>query len=142
MELATKSAEVLPAVSPFAGTLEFDARQFGAVLDASEPDTIFSAFLETTPELIVDRRRSDLYRTLTQSLARATELQVTQAPDRLQFAVLSVYCGEDFHRLPALAEMWNEVVQGASLKELMKAWTPEIWSALEPGEVDAAVADV
>lgn len=142
MELVSKSAEVLPAVSAFAGTLELDARQFGAVLDASEPDTIFSAFLETTPELIVDRRRSDLYRTLTQSLARATELQVTQAPDRLQFAVLSVYCGEDFHRLPALAEMWNEVAQGASLKELMKSWTPEIWSALDPREVDAAVSDV
>ncbi|CAJ0686504.1 hypothetical protein R82526_02826 [Ralstonia mannitolilytica] len=32
--------------------------------------------------------------------------------------------------------------QGASLKELMKSWTPEIWSALDPGEVDAAVSDV
>ena len=142
MALATKSAEVLPAASPFAGTLELDSGQFGAVLDASEPDTIFSAFLETTPELTADRRRSDLYRTLTQALVRATELHVTQAPDRLQFAVLSVYCGEDFHRLPALAATWHEVAQEASLKELMKAWTPEIWSALEPREVDAAVSDV
>lgn len=67
---------------------------------------------------------------------------MTQAPDRLQFAVLSVYCGEDFYRSPALAATWHEVAQGANLKELMKAWSPEIWKALEPREVDAAVSDV
>lgn len=139
--LAVKPIGAEPVVSPLDGTLEFDAHQFGAILDASEPDTIFSALSETTPELIADRRRSDLYQTLTQALAHATELHVTQAPDRLQFAVLSVYSGGDFYRLPVLAETWNEVAQGASLKERMKAWSPEIWKALEPREVDTAASD-
>ncbi|MCT7318769.1 DUF4123 domain-containing protein [Ralstonia sp. CHL-2022] len=142
MDLIIGPIEVKPALTPFAGTLELDAHQFGAVLDASEPDTIFSALSETTPELITGRRRSNLYRALTQALASATGLNVTQAPDRLQFVVLSVYCGEDFFRSPGLAATWHEVAQGASLKELMKAWPPEIWKALEPREVDAAVSDV
>lgn len=142
MDLGIKPVDAEPAVSPFGGTLELDARQFGVVLDASEPDTIFSALTETTPELIVDRRRSELYRTLTQALTHATKLHVTQAPDRLQFAVLSVYSGEDFYRLPALAGTWSEVAQGASLKGLMKDWPPEIWSALEPREVGAEASGV
>ncbi|MDB0511937.1 DUF4123 domain-containing protein [Ralstonia solanacearum] len=128
---------------PLPEILELDAKQFAAVLDASEPDTVFSALQETTPELVPDGvRRSELHRQITQALGQATALQVTQAPDRLQFVVLSLQCGEEFYRHPVLAQTWAEVAQGAGLEALMQQWPAEVWEAFAPVEADIGALGV
>lgn len=128
---------------PLPEILELDAKQFGAVLDASEPDTVFSVLEESMPELVSDgRRRSELHRQIAQALGQATALQVTRAPDRQQFVALSLQCGEQFYRQPVLAQTWAEVARGAGLEVLVQQWSAEIWEALTPSGADVGVLSV
>ncbi|CBJ34482.1 conserved hypothethical protein (plasmid) [Ralstonia solanacearum PSI07] len=143
LDLRVKSAMPGQPATPPPEILELDAMQFSAVLDASEPDTVFNALKESTPEFVRDGvRRSDLHQQIAQALGRATALHVTQTPDRLQFVVLSLQCGELFFQQSALAQTWAEVAQGARLETLMKLWPAEIWEALAPGETDAGALGI
>ncbi len=112
--------------------LELNAGQFASILDAAEADGLFLQLLETVPQLVPKTGRAQFHRHLEAVLTAATELHVTGNPDRLQFVVLSLTCGDGFHKHPDLVVTWAAVrEQQASLTALMKHWSDELWTALE-----------
>ncbi|QNK67115.1 DUF4123 domain-containing protein [Variovorax sp. PAMC26660] len=111
--------------------LELDALQFSSLINAAEADGIFAQLLETVAQLVPRTGRALFHRQLQGTLGHATDLGVTGNPDRLQFVVLSLTCGEDFYKHPALSDTWQSVAQGASLTALMKDWSDVLWNALE-----------
>lgn len=111
--------------------LELDTLQFASLLDAAEADGIFAQLLETVSQLVPQTSRSLFHRQLQRALEIATSLHVTGNPDRLQFVVLSLTCGEDFYKRPALSDTWRAVAQGARLTALMKDWSDDLWNTLE-----------
>lgn len=111
--------------------LELDATQFAALLDASEADGIFAQLLETVSQLVPQTGRAAFHQRLQRALEVATRLHVTGNPDRLQFVVLSLTCGDNFYQHPDLPDTWKAVAQGASLSSLMKGWSDALWKALE-----------
>lgn len=119
--------------------LELDASQFAAMLDASEPDTMFALLCDNTPELVPAEGRGDFRELLAAVLGRADQRQLTAANDRLQFIVLSLSCGGHFHDAAELQDMWCEIAQGqTTLVESMKRWSDTLWSRLQsspPGGV-------
>lgn len=111
--------------------LELDASQFASLLDAAEADGIFAQLLETVSQLVPRSGRALFHRQLRRTLEIATGLHVAGNPDRLQFVVLSLTCGEDFYKHPILADTWQAVAQGTSLTALMKNWSEDLWNVLE-----------
>lgn len=112
--------------------LHLTSQQFANMLDASEADTIFTLLLDKTPELVPAERRGEFHARLQRQLEVATTLAVTQHPDRLQFIVLSLTCGLVFYRNAGLLPTWMAIRdQGASLVELMKSWSDELWNELQ-----------
>ncbi|RIX78341.1 DUF4123 domain-containing protein [Acidovorax cavernicola] len=111
--------------------LELDAPQFAALLDASEADGIFAQLLETVSQLVPKTDRAAFHLRLQRALEAATRLHVAGNPDRLQFVVLSLTCGDDFYQHPDLSDTWKAVAQGTSLSSLMKGWSDDLWKALE-----------
>lgn len=111
--------------------LELDASQFATLLDASEADGIFAQLLETVSQLVPQTDRAAFHQRLQRALAVATRLHVAGNPDRLQFVVLSLTCGDDFYQHPDLSDTWKTVAQGSSLSGLMKGWSDALWKALE-----------
>ncbi|WP_341890729.1 DUF4123 domain-containing protein [Variovorax sp. YR752] len=111
--------------------LELDASQFAALLDASEADGIFAQLLETVSQLVPQTGRAVFHQRLQCALEAATRLHVAGNPDRLQFVVLSLTCGDNFYQHPDLSDTWKAVAQGTSLSSLMKGWSDELWKALE-----------
>lgn len=111
--------------------LELDATQFAALLDSSEADGIFAQLLETVSQLVPQSGRAAFHQRLHRALEVATHLHVVGNPDRLQFVVLSLTCGDNFYQHPDLSDTWKAVAQGTSLSSLMKGWSDELWKALE-----------
>jgi Domain of unknown function (DUF4123) len=112
--------------------LNLTGKQFASMLDASEADGIFTLLLDKTPEVVPDRQRGQFHAQLRRHLATATALAVTQPPDRLQFVVLSLTCGEDFHRNAGLQSTWQAVRErSARLAELMESWSDDLWDSLQ-----------
>jgi hypothetical protein len=118
-------------VADTADHLELDALQFASLLDAAEADGIFAQLLETVSQLVPRTGRALFHRQLQRTLEIATSLHVAGNPDRLQFVVLSLTCGEDFYKHPDLAGTWQAVAQGTSLTALMKDWSDDLWNVLE-----------
>jgi len=114
--------------------LQLSNDQFARMLDASEPDIIFSLLLDKTSELVPATGRGDFRVTLQRILATATRFAVEQTPDRLQFVVLSLATGESFHAHPGLASTWLRVRErGASLTREMESWSDDLWAELDHG---------
>ena len=111
--------------------LELDASQFATLLDASEADGIFAQLLETVSQLVPQTGRAAFHQRLQRALDVASRLHVAGNPDRLQFMVLSLTCGDNFYQHPDLSDTWKAVAQGTSLSSLMKGWSDELWKALE-----------
>lgn len=111
--------------------LELDASQFASLLDAAEADSIFAQLVETVPQLVPPTGRASFHQRLQRGLAMATSLHVAGNPDRRQFIVLSLTCGDGFYKHPDLSDTWRAVAQGASLSVLMKDWSDDLWNALE-----------
>ena len=106
--------------------------QFASMLDASEADTIFSTLLDKTPEIVAKKHRGEFHARLQQHLDVATDRSVVQPADRLQFVVLGLTCGADFHRHPDLLPTWRSIQEStASLVELMKTWSDKLWGELQ-----------
>jgi len=102
------------------------------MLDASEANSIFMLLLQSTPELVAEHQRGAFHAKLSSYLGTATTMRVAQLPDRLQFVVLSLTCGANFYQHPDLDSTWIAVrEQGASLAELMKSWSDELWATIE-----------
>jgi hypothetical protein len=112
--------------------LELDARQFQKMLDASEPDTLFALLTETAPELIPAEQGGALHTQIAAHLADANRLGIVQAPDRLQFVILSLSCRKQFFEHPALSSTWLALREKkGSLSDLMEQWSEELWRELE-----------
>jgi hypothetical protein len=112
--------------------LELDATQFAAMLDASEPDTMFSLLCEHTPELVPDERRGEFRDVLASILARADQRQLEAANDRLQFIVLSLSCRDGFDDDAGLEETWRGIAQRkTTLVEAMASWSDAQWDRLQ-----------
>jgi hypothetical protein len=136
---ALKEQPKQSAVADEAEQLQLNAQQFAAMLDAAEADGVFMQLLDTTPELVPATQRGHFHQRLVKQLAQATERGVTQAPDRLQFVVLSLSCGDQFHQHAALQATWKAVSQdNARLSDVMATWDDALWDALSPKTEAAA----
>lgn len=124
-----------PALKPDPSEhLQLSNDQFARMLDASEPDIIFSLLLDKTSELVPATGRGDFRLALQRILATATRFAVKQTPDRLQFVVLSLATGESFHAHPGLAQTWLRIrEQGTSLTREMESWSDDLWAEIDHG---------
>ena len=118
--------------------LELDAQQFSAMLDASEPDTMFSLLLDNTPELVPQNTLGDFRTRLSQILATANTLRLTSPNDRWQFTVLSLSCKEEFHHHPDLQTTWKAMeLHGTKLEDEMKHWSDELWAEIQANHTES-----
>jgi len=107
-------------------------QQFASILDAGEADLVFSSLVDKTPEVVPKKHRGQFHSVLQTHLDAATRRFVVQPPDRLQFVVLCLTCGEQFDRHPDLEPTWKSVRESkASLVALMKTWSDQLWHELE-----------
>jgi len=112
--------------------LHFDIAQFRQVRNGSEADAIFKLLLEQTPSLVPASRRGYFHVDVSAVLETAGRYGVEALEDRLQFVVLSLSCGRDFHRLACLEETWSAVREGgARLSTRMASWDEAMWEQLE-----------
>lgn len=118
-------------------SLVISIEQFRSMQEAAEPDAMFMLLTQKAPELVPDVRRGEFHGRLEKGLGLASQLQVDGVTDRLQFLILYLSNGEDFHRLPELDSTWAALrVPGApGLTALMKQWPDSAWEALEAGRV-------
>lgn len=125
------SASIEPDNAPH---LQLGAAPFQRMMDESEPDIMFTLLMDKTSELVPDTDRGAFRGTLERILANATRYAVTQTPDRLQFVVLSLATGEDFHLNPRLEPTWRNIRErGASLKSQMAGWSDDLWTEIDHG---------
>ena len=126
---------VRPAPSPepdLGDRIQLSAAQFDALLNASEADALFTLLLDGTPELVPQAQRGQFHKRLCLFLNTAATYCVTAPRDQVQFAVLSLTCGESFHLHPQLAATWVAIRKnGSTLTEEMKSWTDALWATLE-----------
>lgn len=113
--------------------LHLSVVQFRALRAAAEPDAIFMMLCEQTPSLVPEARvRGDFHARITQILQTASRFNVQDLKSRLQFVVLSLSCGEDFHTLPELHSTWEGVRAGEFLLvDKMPLWGNAVWERLE-----------
>ncbi|KAB7772573.1 DUF4123 domain-containing protein [Xanthomonas maliensis] len=112
--------------------IRLTAAQFRALRSASDADAVFFLLLEQTPSLVPTQGRGQFHTRLCGFLQTAAAYRIHDIASRLQFAVLSLSCGEDFHQLPCLADTWAGVLAGDyTLAARMPLWGPEIWDQLE-----------
>ena len=115
-------------------TLRLDQAQFATMLDASEPDTMFSLLLENTPELVPHAQRGYFRDHLSLILARADTRSLDSPNDRLQFVVLSLSCGDRFDEHLGLLSTWAAIgQQKRTLVDEMKGWSDSLWEQLQGG---------
>ncbi|WP_269791097.1 DUF4123 domain-containing protein [Stenotrophomonas sp. Iso1] len=107
--------------------------QFRALRGNAEADGIFTLLWEQTPSLVpAAQMRGDFYFDLVRILKTATQFNVKDVKSRLQFAVLSLTSGVDFHTIPTLRTTWEGVGSGEYLLvDKMPLWGNAIWEQLE-----------
>lgn len=112
--------------------LHLSLEQFRTMQRAAEPDAIFMMLNQKTPELVPKTHLGALHGQICRVLCVADGYGVKTIKDRLQFVVLSLTCGEDFHTDAELQAMWRQILeQGASLSELMQGWSDALWQRLD-----------
>jgi len=106
--------------------------QFVFMLEASEPDNIFSLLCELSPELVPEKKRGDFHVKLKRILAMAQTKQIIDIQDQLQFTMLALSFGEGFHQHEILQDTWEKLnAQTDKLGNLIAGWPDDIWQALE-----------
>ena len=113
--------------------LHLSIAQFRSLRAAAEPDAIFMMLYEQTPSLVPEaRERGEFHGHIARILQTASGFGVQDAKSRLQFVVLSLSCGEDFHALPELQPTWDGVRAGEFLLvDKMPLWSNALWERLE-----------
>lgn len=125
-----------PLALSAASNLELSNGQFSAMLAASEPDTVFYLLLDNTPELVPKTERGNFRDQLQRVLGLANKFKLTTPNDRLQFSILSLSCGEDFHARAVLTPTWHAIAAGGSTLEAeMKKWTDAVWDDIQSAQV-------
>jgi hypothetical protein len=95
---------------------------------------MFALLVDKTSELVPATGRGAFRLQLQRVLDTATRFAVTQPPDRLQFVVLSLATGEDFHKHPGLQTTWRNIREsGASLQQEMTGWSDDLWAEIDHG---------
>jgi hypothetical protein len=118
-------------VAPEDRSIHLSPAQFAGLLRAAEPDAIFAQLLDVVSALVPASGRGDFRGRLDAMLQAADGYEIEGNPDRLQFVVLSLTCGERFHRHPLLQDMWKAVrAKTISLSAAMAQWAPSTWAAL------------
>lgn len=107
--------------------------QFREIRAGAEADGIFTLLWEQTPSLVPqEMQRGDFHLRLVRILQTASGFNVGDLKSRLQFAVLSLSCGEDFHTLSSLQPTWEGVRAGDYvLVDKMQLWGNGVWAELE-----------
>lgn len=114
--------------------LHLSDSQFKKMMDNSEPDIMFALLLDKTSELVPETLRGEFRARLQRILGKASSLYVKQPSDRLQFVVLSLASGENFHVHPGLQPTWRNIRErGASLKQEMASWSDDLWAEIDNG---------
>ncbi|WP_411834241.1 DUF4123 domain-containing protein [Pseudoxanthomonas mexicana] len=112
--------------------LRLSIEQFRRMQRAAEPDAVFLMLSQKTPEIVPQSEYGGFHARLCGLLDAADGFGVKAAKDRLQFVVLGLTCGEDFHAVPELQPTWRLVSgQGASLHDLMQGWSDSLWQRLD-----------
>ena len=113
-------------------SLRLDIGQFRHMRRRSEADAIFKLLVEQTPILVPVEERGKFHAELSTILDTADGYAVTELEDRLQFVVLALSCGSDFHRLSCLDDTWR-ALKGAQarLSTRMATWDDAMWQQLE-----------
>lgn len=115
-----------------ASAIDLSASQFAKQMRASEPDTHFCQLLETVPSLVPAMERGAFRDRIDTALLAADAHGVEDHPDRLQFVVLALTCGESFHQHPQLQPTWQALRERRStLAEAMTQWDATIWEQLK-----------
>lgn len=95
-------------------------------------NALYLALLDKTPELVPSDAGGAIHERLSRALRGADARGVSGPVDRLQFLVLALACGENFHRRPELADTWKAIREdGKTLQALMASWTQAQWEAVE-----------
>lgn len=114
-------------------TLNLRINQFREMQRACEADVMFTVLQDRVPELVPQDRLGVFHENLRAHLAVADHYGVHAIEDRIQFLVLSLSCGTEFHRNPRLLPTWEAVRKGTGLAECMQSWDDLIWLSLEQG---------
>lgn len=126
----TRTVRQFTAAAP-PRSLELNPAQYGAMLDAAEPDSMVLLLEESTPQLVPENAGAAFHDSLTQTLTAASGLHVSGTLDRLQFIVLALSLGKGFHCTPCLEPTWRAVSNGASLTDVVSRWEEDVWNILE-----------
>lgn len=119
--------------------LQLSDAQFQRRMALGEPDIMFTLLMDKTSELEPGSGRGAFRARLQRILATASQLTVAQTPDRLQFVVLSLACGENFHTHPGLQATWRNIRErGARLEQ---AWAPGVKTCGSRSTTDAGPRD-
>jgi hypothetical protein len=118
--------------------LHLTINQFRLVQRAAEADGVYLLLRERVPELVPRSDPGRFHARLQDYLDQASEYALTGAEDRLQFVVLSLSCGDSFHRHPSLAPAWRAVRAGSTLVGQMRLWDEASWAALQSGRAAPA----
>lgn len=114
--------------------LQLSDAQFQRRMALGEPDIMFTLLMDKTSELEPGSGRGAFRARLQRILATASQLTVAQTPDRLQFVVLSLACGENFHAHPGLQATWRNIRErGAQLEQAMGSWSEDLWVEIDNG---------
>lgn len=106
--------------------------QFRRMRRAAESDAMFAMLCKKAPEVVPAAHRGALHGRLQRFLRTADAFGVGDARDRLQFVVLSLTCGEEFHSAPELRSTWQAIADhGAALYQLMQSWDDALWAKLD-----------
>jgi hypothetical protein len=118
--------------------LQLTAAAYQVLNGDSEADKHFCALMKIYPDYVPDQQRGDFHRHLNACLDTATQLQITHADDRLQFLVLCLKYGDDFHQLPGLTNTWSTLSQSETrLMTLMLEWPASLQAALAARRLNA-----
>lgn len=119
-------------------SLLLNEQQFADMLETSEPDNIFGLLCEVSADLVPEEARGIFHKRLEHILELTQLKSINDIPDQLQFIILALSYGEDFHELNILQDTWHKIRnQTAKFGQLMADWPDEIWQCLEESKVSA-----
>ena len=115
--------------------LSLSTLQLHAMLDSSEPDTMFDLLLDNTPELVPAKDRGHFRDRLSRILRSADARSVDKPNDRFQFVILGLGLGEAFCANADLTTTWRAIAaKQTTLVDAMKTWDADFWKRLETFE--------
>ena len=105
--------------------------QFAALMQKSEPDTLFQMLLESNPDLVPATNRALFHQRLDTIVERAHQHEIQSSTDLFLFTIVALTTHDKFDTHPVLEETWANIKQkGTSFNKLVNAWPKKIWDEL------------